>query len=205
MSCLFLFQGIFPTQGSNPRLLHWQVDSFLFVYFVFTVSDLVFIVGSLYLILPKSLGVQGWKTHPLCSCAPNVFPVLLAPRASEVLDACPLRSSVPGTQGCGLELAVLPNGLLSGSSWPQQRSSSAKPQTPAHIDPSSSSSREPWLPARTCRRPWPVGAAILGPASSGAQRLDRQALPPTTFLALWQVGSLPLSHLKAPELPPGPC
>ena len=28
-----------------------------------TVSDLVFIVGSLYLILPKSLGVQGWKTH----------------------------------------------------------------------------------------------------------------------------------------------
>ena len=25
--CHFLLQGIFPTQGWNPRLLHWQVDS----------------------------------------------------------------------------------------------------------------------------------------------------------------------------------
>ena len=24
--CLFLLQGIFPTQGSNPHLLHWQED-----------------------------------------------------------------------------------------------------------------------------------------------------------------------------------
>ncbi|KAM7241367.1 hypothetical protein CapIbe_007939, partial [Capra ibex] len=23
----FLFQGIFPSQGSNPHLLHWQVGS----------------------------------------------------------------------------------------------------------------------------------------------------------------------------------
>ena len=27
MSCHFLLQGIFPTQGSNPSLLHWQEDS----------------------------------------------------------------------------------------------------------------------------------------------------------------------------------
>ena len=27
MGCHFLLQGIFPTQGSNPCLLHWQVDS----------------------------------------------------------------------------------------------------------------------------------------------------------------------------------
>ena len=27
VGCHFLSQGIFPTQGSNPRLLHWQVDS----------------------------------------------------------------------------------------------------------------------------------------------------------------------------------
>ena len=26
--CHFHFQGIFPTQGSKPHLLHWQVDSF---------------------------------------------------------------------------------------------------------------------------------------------------------------------------------
>ena len=25
--CHFLLQGIFPTQGSNPRLQHWQADS----------------------------------------------------------------------------------------------------------------------------------------------------------------------------------
>ena len=27
VGCHFLLQGIFPTQGSNPGLLHWQVDS----------------------------------------------------------------------------------------------------------------------------------------------------------------------------------
>ena len=43
VGCHFLLQGIFPTQGSNPHLLHWQVDSlllshlgtpkYLFIYF----------------------------------------------------------------------------------------------------------------------------------------------------------------------------
>ena len=28
VGCHFLFQGIFPTQGSNPHLLHWMLDSF---------------------------------------------------------------------------------------------------------------------------------------------------------------------------------
>ena len=27
MGCHFLFQGLFPTQGLNLRLLHWQADS----------------------------------------------------------------------------------------------------------------------------------------------------------------------------------
>ena len=27
VGCPFLLQGIFPTQGSNQRLLHWQMDS----------------------------------------------------------------------------------------------------------------------------------------------------------------------------------
>ena len=27
VGCHFPFQGIFPTQGANPRLLHWQVAS----------------------------------------------------------------------------------------------------------------------------------------------------------------------------------
>ena len=29
VGCHFLLQGIFPIQGSNLRLLHWQVDSFI--------------------------------------------------------------------------------------------------------------------------------------------------------------------------------
>ena len=29
MCCHFLLQGIFPTQGSKPHLLYWQVDSLL--------------------------------------------------------------------------------------------------------------------------------------------------------------------------------
>ena len=28
MGCHFLLQGVFPTQGSNLHLLHWQADSF---------------------------------------------------------------------------------------------------------------------------------------------------------------------------------
>ena len=28
VGCRFLLQGIFPTQGSNQSLLHWQVDAF---------------------------------------------------------------------------------------------------------------------------------------------------------------------------------
>ena len=27
VGCHFLYQGIFPTQGSSPHLLHWHVDS----------------------------------------------------------------------------------------------------------------------------------------------------------------------------------
>ena len=29
VGCQFLLQDIFPTQGSNPHLLNWQVDSLL--------------------------------------------------------------------------------------------------------------------------------------------------------------------------------
>ena len=29
VGCHFLLQGIFPAQGSNPGLLHWQMDSLL--------------------------------------------------------------------------------------------------------------------------------------------------------------------------------
>ena len=31
MGCHFLLKGVFPTQGSNPGLLHWQADSLMTV------------------------------------------------------------------------------------------------------------------------------------------------------------------------------
>ena len=31
-SCHFLLQGIFPTQGSSPRLLHWKLNIFANIY-----------------------------------------------------------------------------------------------------------------------------------------------------------------------------
>ena len=32
VGCHFLLQGIFPTQGSNLRLLHWQADSLRLIH-----------------------------------------------------------------------------------------------------------------------------------------------------------------------------
>ena len=32
VGCHFLLQGIFPTWGSNLRLLHWQADALLLSY-----------------------------------------------------------------------------------------------------------------------------------------------------------------------------
>ena len=34
VGCQFLLQGIFPTQGSNLCLLHWQADFFFFFFFL---------------------------------------------------------------------------------------------------------------------------------------------------------------------------
>ena len=43
VSCCFLLQGIFLTQGLNPRLLHWQADSLVLSY-----------LGSPYLAIKKN-------------------------------------------------------------------------------------------------------------------------------------------------------
>ena len=56
MGCHFLLQGVFPTQGLNLSLLHWQVDSLLLCH-----------LGSPLLIIGEGLI---WKnafcTFPLC-------------------------------------------------------------------------------------------------------------------------------------------
>ena len=52
VGCHFLLQGIFLTQGSNPCLLHWQVDplmkppgnlTYLCSYFKYLISTLIII------------------------------------------------------------------------------------------------------------------------------------------------------------------
>ena len=41
MSCHFFLQGIFPTQGWNLRLLHWQMDSLPLSHLGSPISHLV--------------------------------------------------------------------------------------------------------------------------------------------------------------------
>ena len=48
IGCHFVFQGIFPTQGSNPYLLHWQVDSLLLSHQGSPFSDLTSKIFSLW-------------------------------------------------------------------------------------------------------------------------------------------------------------
>ena len=47
VGCHFLFQGIFLTQGSNPHLLHCQVDSFLLSH---QGSPLIYLFSSVQLL-----------------------------------------------------------------------------------------------------------------------------------------------------------
>jgi len=55
VGCCFLFQGIFPFQGSNPYLLHWQADSLSLSY-----------LGSLRGAMSEwpMRSLSGWRTSP---------------------------------------------------------------------------------------------------------------------------------------------
>lgn len=68
---------------------------------------------------------------------------------------------------------------------PRRRSSSAGPRTPARTDPSSGGRRGPWTPARTCRRPRPVGGrgrARIAEAPRPPVSRGRPRAPPVTAL-----------------------
>ena len=45
VGCYFLLHGSFPTQGSNPRPLHWQMNSLLLshqgMHFVYSVFEIL--------------------------------------------------------------------------------------------------------------------------------------------------------------------
>ena len=67
VGCHFLIQGIFPTQGLNPCLLHWQADS-----------------------SPLST----WETLNLCAAAAKSLQ--LCPALCDPIDGSPSGSTVPG-------------------------------------------------------------------------------------------------------------
>ena len=57
VGCHFLFQGIFLTQGSNPHLLHCQVDSFLLSH---QGSPLIYLFSSVQLLSCVQLFATPW-------------------------------------------------------------------------------------------------------------------------------------------------
>ena len=84
MGCNFLLQGIFPTQGLNPCLLHWQEDSLPLSHLGSPNSGVGF---SIYLHLSAPLDLQSfvisWFSHsrpiphswvPMILIVPNNWP-----------------------------------------------------------------------------------------------------------------------------------
>ena len=54
VGCHFLLQGIFPTQGSNPHLLHWQSDSLPWSHLQSYIASIVRIYGNPNLPIPPT-------------------------------------------------------------------------------------------------------------------------------------------------------
>ena len=68
VGCHFLLPGIFPTQESNPRLLHWQANSLPPRKPCFTWE--VFIKCSVVLGVCNRMTLKGWA-GALCVCPPH--------------------------------------------------------------------------------------------------------------------------------------
>ena len=71
MSCHFLLQGIFSTQGSNPCLMYWQVDSLPLCYLGSLIFDMVkfksiicFLFVLVYLSVQFSCSVMSGSLRP---------------------------------------------------------------------------------------------------------------------------------------------
>ena len=59
--CHFLLQGIFPTQGSNSHLLHWQADSLLLSHVGSPWGTLIYVPSSQSALSRERLEKQDWK------------------------------------------------------------------------------------------------------------------------------------------------
>jgi len=68
VGCHALLQGIFPIQGSNPCLLHWQVDSLLLSHKGSSAVHLKctqFLFKDMYIILKRNIGSFMKRVHTL--------------------------------------------------------------------------------------------------------------------------------------------
>ena len=88
MGCHFLFQKIFPTQGSNPYLLRWQLHS-LPLYHLESANILI------------STSSQGWRQILYSSFAASKY-FYFCPAAAAAAKSCltlcdPIDSSPPGS------------------------------------------------------------------------------------------------------------
>ena len=69
--CHFLLQGIFPTQGSNSHLLHWQADSLLLSHLGSPWGTLIYVPSSQSALSRERLEKQDWKGKQCgrtCTC-----------------------------------------------------------------------------------------------------------------------------------------
>ena len=115
VGCHFLLQGIFPTQGLNPGLLHWQVDS--------SPSKPQGSPG-MQKVLNKSL-MTGWM-HDRAAAAmgPGVSPAAVQSPLQPDLHKCRPASPPGGTRPLGAFLA-----------HSEERQNRTAPDTPRHVIP----------------------------------------------------------------------
>ena len=71
MHCHFLVQGIFPTQGSNLHLLHWQADSLPLSHGGSPVPGILqryTLISTIYLYIPIPLPLEEAYQHTQAEC-----------------------------------------------------------------------------------------------------------------------------------------
>ena len=117
VGCYFLLQEIFLTQGSNPRLLHWQVNHYHF-------SPLL-----LLLLSPKDIKLNFLSTALFCWCFPGGSVVKNPPANAGDVGLIPGSGRSPGGgNGNPLQYSCLENPMERGA-WRATVYGVAKSQT----------------------------------------------------------------------------
>ena len=116
LSCHFLLQEIFPTQGSNPNLLHWQADPlplshqgsakmfiYVFIWLHWIAARRIFRCGNMGFISPPGIepGPPALGAQRLTLWTTREGPTQLSVQFSSVTQLCPtlcdpMDCSMPG-------------------------------------------------------------------------------------------------------------